>query len=88
MDRRLKILMLEDVEEDSGLIRWSLEKGGINFESKRVDKREAFVNALRDYQPDVVLSDHSLPQFNSMEALRICRMIDLRAPLPCYRYCL
>jgi signal transduction histidine kinase len=72
--------MLEDVEEDSGLIRWSLEKGGINFESKRVDKREAFVNALRDYQPDVVLSDHSLPQFNSMEALRICRMIDLRAP--------
>jgi signal transduction histidine kinase len=72
--------MLEDVEEDSGLIRWSLEKGGINFESKRVDKREAFVDALRVYQPDVVLSDHSLPQFNSMEALRICRMIDLRAP--------
>lgn len=80
MDKRLKILMLEDVEEDSGLIRWSLEKGGINFESKRVDKREAFVDALRVYQPDVVLSDHSLPQFNSMEALRICRMIDLRAP--------
>lgn len=80
MDKRLKILMLEDVEEDSGLIRWSLEKGGINFESRRVDKREAFVDALRVYQPDVVLSDHSLPQFNSMEALRICRMIDLRAP--------
>jgi signal transduction histidine kinase len=80
MERRLKILMLEDVEEDSGLIRWSLEKGGINFESRRVDKREAFIDALRAYQPDVVLSDHSLPQFNSMEALRICRMIDLRAP--------
>lgn len=80
MDKRLKILMLEDVEEDSGLIRWSLEKGGINFESRRVDKREAFVDALRVHQPDVVLSDHSLPQFNSMEALRICRMIDLRAP--------
>lgn len=72
--------MLEDVEEDSGLIRWSLEKGGINFESKRVDKREAFIDALRNYKPDVVLSDHSLPQFNSMEALRICRMVDLRAP--------
>lgn len=72
--------MLEDVEEDAGLIRWSLEKGGISFDSRRVDKREAFVEALRSYQPDVVLSDHSLPQFNSMEALRICRMIDLRAP--------
>lgn len=80
MERTLKILMLEDVEEDSGLIRWSLEKGGINFESKRVDKREAFIDALRNYKPDVVLSDHSLPQFNSMEALRICRMVDLRAP--------
>lgn len=80
MERTLKILMLEDVEEDSGLIRWSLEKGGINFDSKRVDKREAFIEAIRSYKPDVVLSDHSLPQFNSMEALRICRMIDLRAP--------
>ena len=73
-------MMLEDVDEDSGLIRWSLEKGGINFESKRVDKRDTFIDALRNYQPDVVLSDHSLPQFNSMEALRICRMVDLRAP--------
>lgn len=80
MERTLKILMLEDVEEDSGLIRWSLEKGGISFESKRVDKRDTFIEALRSYQPDVVLSDHSLPQFNSMEALRICRMVDLRAP--------
>lgn len=72
--------MLEDVEEDSGLIRWSLEKGGMKFESKRVDNREAFIHAIRNYKPDLVLSDHSLPQFNSMEALRICRMVDLRAP--------
>lgn len=80
MERTLKILMLEDVEEDSGLIRWSLEKGGMKFESKRVDNREAFIHAIRNYKPDLVLSDHSLPQFNSMEALRICRMVDLRAP--------
>jgi len=80
MERELKILMLEDVEEDSGLIKWSLQKGGLHFDSQRVDNREAFIAALRNYQPDVVLSDHSLPQFNSMEALRICRWVDLRAP--------
>lgn len=80
MKKQLKILILEDVEEDVGLICWALEKAGMKFEYKRVAKQHEFVDALRNYKPDVVLSDHSLPSFNSMEALRICRWIDLRAP--------
>ncbi|HEX5170853.1 MAG TPA: ATP-binding protein [Cyclobacteriaceae bacterium] len=80
MEKKLKILLLEDVEDDAGLINWSLEKAGLPFEFKRVDNREEFVDAIRNYQPDVVLSDHSLPRFNSMDALRICRWVNLQAP--------
>lgn len=73
MDRELKILMLEDLEEDIGLIEHSLRKEGLEFISRYADTRDEFVKALEDFHPDVILSDHALPQFNSVEALKICR---------------
>lgn len=73
MEIALKILMLEDLEEDIGLVEYTLRKGGIDFSSRYADTREEFVRALSEFQPDVILSDHALPQFNSVEALKICR---------------
>jgi signal transduction histidine kinase len=67
----LKILMLEDQEDDADLVKRALRKGGIVFDSKRVDDRPNFEKALKDFKPDAILSDHSLPQFNSIEALQI-----------------
>lgn len=80
MERKLKILLLEDLEEDAGLIAHSMKKGGLQFETKRVDTHDEFVDAIRNYGPDVILSDHSLPQFNSIEALKICRRLSLPVP--------
>jgi signal transduction histidine kinase len=67
----LKILSLEDLEEDFYLITRALRKSGMNFVAKRVDTKEAFSDALDNFGADVILCDHSLPQFNSNEALRI-----------------
>lgn len=80
MDRDLKILMLEDVPEDIGLIERILRREGIRFVSYSVDTRAGYVRALRDFNPDVILSDHALPQFNSVEALEICRKGSLNIP--------
>ena len=71
MDKHLKILILEDSQEDVDLIERELKKGGITFISLIVRKKNEFVNALREFKPDVILSDHSLPQFNSIEALKL-----------------
>src|ERR1043165_4595919 len=73
MNTALRILVLEDVLDDVILIEHALKKGGIQFELIQVNSQEVFVNALREFEPDVILSDHSLPQFNSTEALKICR---------------
>ncbi len=73
MEKGLKILMLEDVNEDTLLIERVLQKGGIKFITKRVDTRDEFKEAINSFEPDVVLSDHSMPQFNSVEALKIFR---------------
>lgn len=73
METGLKILMLEDVNEDTLLIERALQKGGIIFTAKHVDTRDEFKLAIDTFRPDVVLSDHSMPQFNSIEALKIFR---------------
>jgi signal transduction histidine kinase len=80
MENKLKILLLEDVEDDAGLVENVLRKGEIEFVSLRVDTRDEFIEAVRTFQPDVVLSDHALPQFNSSEALKICQREGLQGP--------
>ncbi|HYG00835.1 MAG TPA: ATP-binding protein [Chryseosolibacter sp.] len=80
MEQELKILMLEDLEDDVGLIERILHKQGIRFVSRRVDTREEFIEALESFSPDLILSDHALPQFNSLEALTICRKQNVDVP--------
>lgn len=80
MDKELKILMLEDLQDDVGLIERTLRKQGISFVSKRVDTRNEFVEALDEFDPDVILSDHALPQFNSLDALNICKKESMNVP--------
>jgi signal transduction histidine kinase len=69
---KIKILMLEDVTDDVWMIEKMLNKGGIVHESLQVDSREEFIKGVQEFKPDVILSDHSLPQFNSIEAHKIC----------------
>lgn len=73
LEKPLRILMLEDLQDDVGLIERTLRKEGMNFIAKRVDSQNEFTESLQGFQPDVILSDHALPQFNSLEALKICR---------------
>ncbi|HEY0742670.1 MAG TPA: ATP-binding protein [Chryseosolibacter sp.] len=80
MNETLKILMLEDIPEDVGLIERILTKQKLDFVGKRVDTKDEFVQALNSFKPDVVLSDHGLPQFNSLEALSICQSASLNIP--------
>jgi signal transduction histidine kinase len=79
-ERELKILMLEDLQDDVGLIERALRKEGMLFIGRRVDCQEEFSESLETFQPDVILSDHALPQFNSLEALKICRKQTVNVP--------
>jgi signal transduction histidine kinase len=80
VDKVLKILMLEDLQDDVGLIERTLRKEGMSFSGKRVDSQEEFTECLSTFQPDVILSDHALPQFNSLEALKISRKLAVNVP--------
>jgi CheY-like chemotaxis protein len=71
MNEALKILMLEDSEDDVYLIERELGQGGILFDSHVVNTKDEFEHSLYHINPDVILADHSLPNFNSIEALKI-----------------
>lgn len=76
----LKILCLEDDDIDFEIINMQLIKSKMEVTAKMVDTRENFLHELDAFQPDVILSDHSLPTFNSIEALTICRAKKLHIP--------
>lgn len=65
--------MLEDSSIDAELIERSLRKNNISFVSKRVEKREEFIKELKDFGPDIILSDFRLPAFDGLEALGIVK---------------
>jgi signal transduction histidine kinase len=69
--RQLKILLLEDNEGDALLIERTLRKDELAHLLKVVESKLEFERTIREFAPDVVLCDHGLPQFNSMEALSI-----------------
>jgi len=80
MTHSIKILHLEDVQSDAELVERILKKSGIEFEKVLVDTREEFIHALHDFKPDVILSDHSLPAFNSLEALMLLKETNENIP--------
>lgn len=80
MTPKLKILHLEDIPADAELVSRTLQKANIKFEKLLVDERAEYVKALRTFKPDVILSDHSLPAFNSREALELLKESGLNIP--------
>src|SRR6187402_1319433 len=80
MDDVLRILHLEDVKSDAELIERELKKGKLKYEKIVVDNRESFLKALVEFKPDVVISDHSLPTFSSVEALALLQQLQLDIP--------
>jgi len=69
MAGKLKILFVEDVLIDAELIWREIEKNKIFFSKELVDKREIYLEYLKDFEPDLIISDYSLPQFDGMTAL-------------------
>jgi len=69
MEGKLKILFNEDVKLDAELIWRELENSKIVFKKLLVDNKKDFIEGLKSFNPDLIISDYSLPQFDGMKAL-------------------
>lgn len=71
MEPEIKILIVEDSVDDVLLMEHQLRKEGVLFNTLIVEDRESYEKALSKFKPDIIVSDHSLPQFDSLAALKI-----------------
>src|SRR5882672_7265722 len=78
----VRILVLEDSSADADLAERELRKagGGLDFTARRVMTRPDFERTLREFHPDLIISDHQLPQFSGVAALQLARAIAPDAP--------
>ena len=79
MDNPLKILVVEDSEDDYHLLLRELHKGGLSIDAHRVETGMELRNSLRNSW-DLVISDNRLPFMNAPEALNITRCYDKDVP--------
>lgn len=77
---KYNILHLEDAVTDAELVARELLKNNIDFRHLVVDSEAEYLTALENFNPDIILCDHSLPTFNSLEALKIVKEKNLKIP--------
>jgi signal transduction histidine kinase len=68
-EKPLRLLLVEDSDDDAELVLRELERAGYRPTCLRVEAREPFARALREASWDVIVSDHTLPDFGGMQAL-------------------
>jgi diguanylate cyclase (GGDEF)-like protein len=71
MASKLQLVVVEDSVEDAELVARHLAKAGLDVVMHRVQTEADFISALREKQPDLILSDFSLPQFSGLRALDV-----------------
>ncbi|MBZ0301425.1 MAG: GAF domain-containing protein, partial [Anaerolineae bacterium] len=80
MGKPLRVLIVEDSEDDALLLLHDLRRGGYDPQFERVETAEAMQAALTNQIWDVVLSDYSLPQFDAPSALAMLQGMALDIP--------
>jgi len=76
----LRVLLVEDNEDDAAFVILALEQGGYDVTSVRVQTPEAMAEALRTQTWDVIISDFHMPRFSAPAALALRRELGVETP--------
>lgn len=76
----LRVLLIEDAEDDAELVMRALRQAGYEVNHERVENAEELQAALEKQAWDIILSDYHLPSFKAPEALALIRLHDAEVP--------
>ena len=80
MTTPLRVLLVEDLEDDAAMVVRELRRGGYDVSYERVDRPEAMLQAIESQHWDIVICDYSLPHFSGAAALQLLRAKNLDTP--------
>ena len=80
MNTSLRLLLIEDSENDAHLLVRELKRAGYDVRYERVDTEETLAAALNRQTWDLAIGDYSMPQFSGMAALRMIQERGLDLP--------
>jgi PAS domain S-box-containing protein len=69
----LRVLILEDNPHDAELMERQLRRDGITFQARQATTRGEFIQMMSGFNPDLVLADFKLPNFDALQALALCK---------------
>ncbi|ABC29360.1 predicted signal transduction protein containing a membrane domain, an EAL and a GGDEF domain [Hahella chejuensis KCTC 2396] len=81
MRQGLRLLVVDDSEDDAILLIRELRKGGMLPNYTRVDNEHDMRKMLSAQQWDIIITDHNMPGFSSEEALAVVREAELDVPV-------
>lgn len=80
MNKLLKLLLIEDSDDDAKLLLHEIQRAGYKVEFERVETAETMKSALTRQTWDLVICDYSLPKFDAPRALSILQSEGIDLP--------
>lgn len=80
LKKQIRLLLVDDSEDDRELILMNLRRGGYNPDATTVDTKKEFEDSLKSGNWDLIICDYSMPKFDGLTALGILKEHKLDVP--------
>jgi len=77
----LRLLLVEDSEDDAILLARELSKGPFDISYERVETEDSVRNAIKSNKWDLIITDHNLPMMDSKQCLSMVKSMDSDIPI-------
>ncbi len=78
--KTIRVLLVEDSEDDAFFITRHIQKAGIEAQFHRVETAQQFIDAIQTQTWDLIISDYQLPDFSGLEAIYALKQTEQDIP--------
>ncbi|NHK32042.1 MAG: response regulator [Asgard group archaeon] len=83
MINQLRILFVEDTENDALLMTHHLKNLCQNIHYMRVETKKELQSILEKEEYDIIIIDNALPQLTAFEAIQVIKEMNIEIPMIC-----
>jgi two-component system sensor histidine kinase UhpB len=80
LNRPLRILLVEDSDDDALLLELAIERSGARCVCQRVETAEEMAAVLKAQDWDAIIADYVMPKFDGLAALALVKELGLDVP--------